>query len=65
MSSIAARQVNTRVCQLQPNGMLSRGTQAYPGANVMRGMGGDRNQWQGQSAAAPVPSVCAPWGAAG
>ena len=33
MSSIAARRVNTRVGQLQPNGMLSRGTQAYPGAN--------------------------------
>ena len=33
MSSIAARRVNTRVCQLQPNGTLSRGIQAYPGAN--------------------------------
>ena len=34
MSSIAARQANKRVCQLQPNGMLSRGTHAYPGANA-------------------------------
>ena len=33
MSSIAAKRVNTRVCQLQPNGMFSRGTHAYPGAN--------------------------------
>ena len=33
MSSIAARRVNTRVGPLQPNGILSRGTQAYPGAN--------------------------------
>ena len=33
MSSIAARRVNTRACQLQPNGMVSRGTHAYPGAN--------------------------------
>jgi hypothetical protein len=28
-----------------------------------RGMGGERKPWHGQSAAAPVPSVCAPWGA--
>src|SRR5437899_13085172 len=33
MSSIAARRANKRVCQLQPNGMFSRGTYAYPGAN--------------------------------
>ena len=35
MSSLAARPVNTRVCPLQPNGMLSRGTQTYPGANAV------------------------------
>jgi len=43
MSSIAARRVNTRACQLQPNGMVSRGTHAYPGANEALGcpwMGG-------------------------
>src|SRR5262249_23054230 len=39
MSSIAARRVNTRVCQLQPNGTLSRGIQAYPGANGGRSGG--------------------------
>ena len=33
MSSIAARRANKRACQWQPNGMLSRGTHAYPGAN--------------------------------
>lgn len=33
MYSIAARRANKRVCQLQPNGMLSRGIHAYPGAN--------------------------------
>ena len=31
--SIAAMQANKRVSPLQPNGMLSRGTHAYPGAN--------------------------------
>src|SRR5213593_1334037 len=33
MSSIVAKRANKRVCPLQPNGMLSRGTHAYPGAN--------------------------------
>ena len=33
MSSIAARRANKRACQWQPNGMLSRRTHAYPGAN--------------------------------
>jgi hypothetical protein len=33
MSSIAARRANKRAYQWQPNGMLSRGTHAYPGAN--------------------------------
>ena len=28
-----------------------------------RGTGGERKRWHGQSAAAPVPSCCAPWGA--
>ena len=27
-------------------------------------MGGERNEWHGQSVAAPVPSLCASWGAA-
>ena len=39
MSSIAAKRVNTRVCQLQPNGMFSRGTHAYPGANEQEAAG--------------------------
>jgi hypothetical protein len=39
MYSIAARRANQRVCQLQPNGMLSRGTQAYPGANGVKASG--------------------------
>jgi hypothetical protein len=30
----------------------------------VRGFGGEQNQRHGQSTAAPVPSVCAPWGAA-
>ena len=29
-----------------------------------RGMGGERKPWHGQSAAAPMPSFIAPWGAA-
>ena len=33
-----------------------------PRNSLMRGMGGDRNQWHGQSTAAPVPSLRAPWG---
>ena len=33
MYSIAARRAHKRVCPLQPHGMLSRGTHAYPGAN--------------------------------
>ena len=33
-----------------------------PRNSLMRGMGGDRNQWYGQSTAAPVPSLRAPWG---
>jgi hypothetical protein len=31
---------------------------------LTRGIGGDRNKSHGQSVAAPVPSLCAPWGAA-
>jgi hypothetical protein len=34
------------------------------GKAPVRGCGGEQNQWHGQSVAAPVPSVCAPWGAA-
>jgi hypothetical protein len=30
---------------------------------LKRGKGGGRHKWHGQSAAAPVPSFCAPWGA--
>ena len=44
MSSIAARRANKRVCQLQPNGMFSRGTYAYPGANAGEGRG--EGKWE-------------------
>src|SRR5215472_12634589 len=35
MSSIAVRRANKRACPLQPNGILSRGTHVYPGANAL------------------------------
>ena len=51
----------------QPGQQKTNRTTAWSAASrkapSTRGMGGERKQWHGRSAAAPVPSLCAPWGA--